>query len=233
MSDAVLREGIAQLAKADEALRVFFPDKDRLIFQFNQFLNEIELFNKAYGLVACETREELIIRHLLDSLAPLGIILQELNNTEQQKPVHIADIGSGAGFPGMVLAIALPDFKFTLVERRRKRAAFLRNTTAVLALKNVCIEETPMEELAGASFQVVTFRALCELDEKSVMVMENLLQAGGFIAAYKGRKDMILDDIKRLDGSKHITKIIACPTPLLDEERHLLIIQQNKKKHCA
>ena len=108
-----------------------------------KYIEEIELFNQAYGLVKVKDRDELIVKHILDSLAPLELITQLLKKSTciSLEPWQIADVGSGAGFPGIPLAAHLPSAEFTLIERMGRRAGFLRNCIAVLGLSNVQVEE--------------------------------------------------------------------------------------------
>ena len=75
------------------------PEKADSLLQ--KYMDEIELFNEAYGLVKVQNKQELYVKHILDSLAPLEILIQNMPDTE----CSIADIGSGAGLPGIPLAI--------------------------------------------------------------------------------------------------------------------------------
>ncbi|MDR1058118.1 MAG: class I SAM-dependent methyltransferase, partial [Treponema sp.] len=129
-ADQLLKEGLDLLgASAPDINRVLISRKERIFFSLETYIAEIELFNPAYGLVGAGDRRELVIKHILDSLAPLGIIHRLLSAFPS--PYNIADAGSGAGLPGIPLAICLPDVSFTLIERMGRRAGFLRNTLAV------------------------------------------------------------------------------------------------------
>jgi 16S rRNA (guanine527-N7)-methyltransferase len=193
----------------------------------NRYLDEIERFNPAYGLVAAGSREELVIKHILDSLSPLGIIHRRLAALPAGKtavPPSIADAGSGAGLPGIPLAAAMPGVPLTLIERMGRRAGFLENVRAVLGLANVAVEEGPIEEAPPRRFSIVAFRALKALEPAVLKSLFRLLRPGGFLAAYKGRRDAIdaeLEGIKQYAGT---WEILPCPVPFLEEERRLVII---------
>jgi 16S rRNA (guanine527-N7)-methyltransferase len=193
----------------------------------NRYCNEIELFNPAYGLVSVKDRAELVIKHILDSLAPLGIIKQL---TRHCRFPHIADLGSGAGLPGIPLALAMPDVSFTLIERMGRRAGFLRNTAAVLSLPNVEILELTAEQAPPEIADIVCFRALHPLEPKILKILFRLLKPGSWLAAYKGRRETILKEISPLFDSPRRQntewRVIPCHVPFLDDERNLLLIKK-------
>ncbi|MDR2184579.1 MAG: 16S rRNA (guanine(527)-N(7))-methyltransferase RsmG [Treponema sp.] len=199
----------------------------------NRYLDEIELFNPAYGLVGAGSREELVIKHILDSLSPLGIIRRLRPAPPAGKaavpviPFSIADAGSGAGLPGIPLAVAMPDVPVTLMERMGRRAGFLENVRAVLGLSNVAVEEGEIEKTPSRRFSLITFRALKALEPAILKSLFRLLLPGGFLAAYKGRKDTIEAEMEGVKQHAGKWKILPCPVPFLEEERHLVIIRDN------
>ncbi|MDR2178304.1 MAG: 16S rRNA (guanine(527)-N(7))-methyltransferase RsmG [Treponema sp.] len=230
-----LKEGLRRLAdtagrSAAGHLSAFTePRLDALNALLEQYIAEIERFNPAYGLVSVKNQEELVTRHILDSLAPLGIIRGLL---EAGGPAaHAADVGSGAGLPGIPLAIALPEFRFTLIERMGRRAGFLRNTAAALALENVAVEEVEMEKAAPGRFTLICFRAFRPLEPALLKALFRLAAPGGAIAAYKGRLDTIRAELAALgppnpDWAPASPEILPCPVPGLDEERRLLVLRR-------
>jgi 16S rRNA (guanine527-N7)-methyltransferase len=197
----------------------------------NSYIHEIELFNPAYGLVGAGDRRELVVKHILDSLAPLGRILPLLENPATAgtgKTPALADVGSGAGLPGIPLAIALPEHPLTLIERKGRRAAFLRNTQAVLALPNAVVEEAPMEQSPPGRFRVVVFRAFRPLDRAVLKGLFRLLETGGVLAAYKGRLRTIEAELGALRGEAGSWEALPVPVPFLEEERHLVVIRPHR-----
>ncbi|GHT75295.1 ribosomal RNA small subunit methyltransferase G [Spirochaetia bacterium] len=234
----VLNDGLIQLCHDDsDTARVLEPRFDEAVSLLNRYIAEIELFNPAYGLVKVIDRRELIIKHILDSLAPLGIIVRLLDRFQAKggsvlsscsntaAPLRIADVGSGAGLPGIPLAIALPGVNFTLIERMGRRAGFLRNTQALLGLANLEVEEAEMEKAEAARFDLITFRAFRPLDPPILRGLSRLLRTGGLLAAYKGRRDAIEAELAAIGGAHSgSSEIIPCPVPFLAEERHLVVM---------
>jgi 16S rRNA (guanine527-N7)-methyltransferase len=209
-----------------------------------KYIEEIELFNPAYGLVKVKDRGELIIKHILDSLAPAEII-QGLLDRHDHKP-SAADVGSGAGLPGIPLAVCMPDTEFTLIERMGRRAGFLRNTLALLGLPNVRVEEAEMEQIAArqeSRFDIIVFRAYRPLDSAILKNLFRLLKPDGILAAYKGRRESVEQEMENLRAQYQGAlswELFPVEVPFLDEERrtssgscglpgnprHLLIIRQ-------
>ena len=222
MADALLSEGLVKLGLEE--------NEGRTLSLLERYVEEIELFNPAYGLVKVSDRKELIIKHILDSLAPLSVIRNLLKDSASFK---IADVGSGAGLPGIPLALCLPNAAFTLIERMGRRAGFLRDVVAVLGLSNVTVEESEMEKLALAAkdrtdftecFDLIVFRAFKPLDAAILKGLFALLKPSGFLAAYKGRSQAIEEEMSGLQ--KLSREVVPLDVPFLAEERHLVLIRQ-------
>jgi 16S rRNA (guanine527-N7)-methyltransferase len=231
----LLQEGIDALRKNDSDIeRLIAPRAEEVISRLTAYINEIELFNEAYGLVGAADTKELVIKHILDSLAPLGIILRLLavncltvsclETGKTEKP-QIADAGSGAGLPGIPLALTLPNFDFTLIERMGRRAGFLWNTKASLSISNIAIEEGELEKTGYERFHLVTFRAFKPLEPKLLKTLFKVCVKGGVIAAYKGKREKIEQEMAHPDCD---WEALPYKVPFLDEERHLLVIKAPK-----
>jgi len=220
----LLREGI-------DALNI--PRAEEVIPLLTRYIHEIELFNEAYGLVGVKDTDELVIKHIMDSLAPLGIISRllaasSLKTCAADKP-QIADAGSGAGLPGIPLAIALPNIDFTLIERMGRRAGFLLNTKAILGVSNIAVEEGELEKTSPGRFHLVTFRAFKPLEPKLLKTLFRACAEGGVIAAYKGRQEKIKQEMEPLAKSAPLGcdwEAIPYTVPFLDEERHIVVIKK-------
>lgn len=220
---SLLAEGIEMLCKGDKEIeRLIIPRFEDIILLLERYIKEIELFNAAYGLVAVNDTKELITRHILDSIAPLGIILRLLENNATRQ---VADAGSGAGLPGIPLAVTLPDFNFTLIERMGRRAGFLHNTSAVLGISNIAVEETDLEEAKKGRFSLIVFRAFKPLQPRLLNVLFNACNEKGLIAAYKGKREKTEQEMTHLGKTCRNWETISYNTPFLDEERHLLVIR--------
>jgi 16S rRNA (guanine527-N7)-methyltransferase len=221
---AFLKEGLLELGLDKGPVEGALP-------LLSRYIEEIELFNPAYGLVKVANRREFILRHILDSLAPLEAIKRFAGPA-----AAIADIGSGAGLPGIPLAIFMPDAQFCLVERSGRRAGFLRNALAVLGLPNVRLQEQEMEKLgllAPHSFDVLVFRAFRPLEPAILKGLSRLLAPGGSLAAYKGRRKAVEEEMAAALASSEkghcppiaSWEILPLSVPFLEEERHLLLVK--------
>ena len=224
----ILSEGLRQFCKNDPRIdRLIAPCFNEIIASLTVYIEQIELYNPAWGLVGTRDRKEFIIRHILDSLAPLGIISRFLADDGSAR---VADVGSGAGLPGFPLAITLPGVQFTLIERSGRRANFLRITQAALGLANTAVEEAEMEKVVPGRFNVVTFRAFRPLEPKIFKKLLRLCTDGGVLAAYKGRCEKINAEMAALRNVLPDVagrwEILPCPVPMLEEERHLVIIRR-------
>ena len=180
---------------------------------------ELERWNRRYGFVKASGRD-LVVRHFLDCLAGLPV----LAGLSPRRTV--LDVGSGAGFPGLPLALFLEDSQVTLLERSSRKAAFLANVVALLGLANVRVLESDLRALQER-FDLVTFRALSPLD-RELPGLRCVLAPGGAIAAYKGRRERIAQELAQ--AARSPTKpaeatVIRLEVPFLEEERHLVLLR--------
>jgi len=183
------------------------------------YFDEIKLWNTRYGLVNITDDRELVIKHFLDSLTPLAHI-------HSWNPGTVADIGSGAGLPGIPLSLAMPESRFTLVEKQAKRVRFLENTQLMVGLPNVEILNVNFETI-NSVFDVVTFRAFTPLDTVVVPKLLKLVSPGGHIAAYKGRLETIRMELEDLRPLGLNMEIIPLKVPYLNDERHLVVLSSS------
>jgi len=221
----LLTEGIQALMKDSGIERLVAPRYDEIISLLRRYIKEIELFNPAYGLVGTNDSEELVVKHILDSLAPLGIISHLLAEAGAKNTPQIADAGSGAGLPGIPLAIVLQNCEFTLIERMGRRAGFLCGAKAVLNLANVTVEEGELEKTSAGRFSLITFRAFKPLEPKLLKTLFRACAADGVIAAYKGKREKTEAELAALGDICGKWEIVPCAVPFLDEERHLLVVR--------
>jgi len=201
----VLNEGLIEL-------QIDYTNKQLKLL--NKYINEIELWNKRYGLVNA-TGETLVIKHILDSLT--GV-----NHIAGLSAATLADVGSGAGLPGIPLAIMLPHLNVTLIERSGKRVRFLRNVQALLGLKNVTIIEDDLKNVSE-KYDLVTFRAFKPVEPVIISLLMNILEDKGRLVAYKGRMENINAEIETVKEVAQVQKIISVTVPGLDDERNLVL----------
>ncbi len=204
----LLEEGVALLGLRSDA---------ELVARLGAYLREIELWNRRVDLVGA-SGGDLVVRHVLDSLAGA----ETLRGLPRSS---VADVGSGAGFPGIPLAMALPDARFTLIERSSTRAAFLRNAVALCGLsERVEVREVDLAREVGR-YDVVTFRALGGLG-KVIEPLSRITRPGGAMVAYKGRSETIAEEIESLPARRWRIEIVPLSVPFLAEERHLVVVKE-------
>jgi 16S rRNA (guanine527-N7)-methyltransferase len=165
------------------------PFSDRTVSLFMAFLAELKKWCNAYSLTALRSDEEIVTKHFLDSLLYLCHIPSGCRD--------LCDIGSGAGFPGLPLAIVRPELRVTLIEPSRKKCAFLRHVVRRLPLENVAVVEGRVEEVDQV-FDVAVTRALFSIGDL-LKRAERILRDGGYLVASKGPRG--LEEIMTLRGS--------------------------------
>jgi 16S rRNA (guanine527-N7)-methyltransferase len=223
----LLREGIARMGLSMD------DSQDR---QFSTYIDEIYLFNTVYRLVGTEGRD-FVIKHLLDSLAPVPIIMDMLQGLGPEG--RLCDVGSGAGLPGIPLAIMLADVPVSLVERMGRRSGFLRNVVSRCNLDHrVNVIQSDLSEVTD-TFDVVTFRAFHPLED-IIRPVGNILSDRGFVCAYKGRIESIAPELAAVDalvargkgGSVKgwARRIVPLSVPFLEAPRNLCILQKGETK---
>lgn len=179
------------------------------------YLELMAKWNRVYNLTALRNPAEWVTHHLLDSLAVLP---------HMHGPV-VVDVGSGAGLPGLVLAIVHPDWQVVSVEAVDKKAAFQRQAAAELALTNLRVEGRRVEDVAleeGAD--TVVSRAFSSLAD-FVNLTRHLLKPGGQWAAMKGRRPQ--DEIDALPDGVRVREIVELKVPGLNAERCIVLINEN------
>lgn len=192
--------------------------------KLKDFISEIELWNPSHKLIA--PGEDIVSRHVLDSLTGVRVI-------ESLKPESLADVGSGAGFPGIPLAIWFDPVPVYLIERSGRRAGFLQNAAVSLGLNNVKVLEQPVEEVVPentghpAGFDVVMFRAWSAIDDRLLDSLRRILAPGGTVAAYKGRRSVIDAEISAIAHRLSVCEIRKLKVPGLEDERNMVLMKFN------
>jgi 16S rRNA (guanine527-N7)-methyltransferase len=202
MSADALESGLAALA-LDPALAPRLRD----------YLALLARWNRAYNLTAIRDPDEMVGKHLLDSLAMHRFV---------RGTGALADLGTGAGFPGIPLALACPDLRVTLVESNGKKARFLREAVRTLELGNARVAESRIEALDEAGrYDAITARALAALP-LIVALGGHLLRPGGQLLAMKGVVPQ--DEIAALPPGWRVESVQPLTVPGLEAERHLVVV---------
>lgn len=186
--------------------------------------DEITLFNPAYGLVNADGRE-LVVRHILDCLAPAWMMGDA---TKGMAHVDAADLGSGAGLPGLVLAAVFPSWNLSLVERMGRRAGFLRNTVAAMGLsKNVQVVQKDLSEVHD-TYNIVTFRAFRQFKDIACD-LGRIVAPDGRVFAYKSSDGNVEDELKVLEEvipGVFESKAVSYEAPFSEARRQMLILHR-------
>ena len=224
----ILQQGITKTVSGlDDSAR------DTLVSKMEQYIKEIILFNSAYNLTNTSDHDELVVRHILDSLAGYEIIKNQLNQRGGDCPLVVGDIGSGGGLPGIPLAAAFlcannmggSALQFKLVERMAKRCSFLENCCALLGLKNVEVQNLEAEKVQPECFDLITFRAFRPLDEKMTKTLLRMVKTGGVLCAYKAKSDNIKEEMNGIKSLVNEYEVLPLNVPgLEDSERNMVVI---------
>lgn len=181
----------------------------------SRLLDELVRWNRTYNLTAVTARGEMLTHHLLDSLS----VAPHLHGA------RIADVGTGAGFPGLPLAVAQPQRRFTLLDSNGKKVRFVAHAARTLGLANVEPLHARAETYAPAEvFDTVVARAFAPLDEL-VEQVDGLCGSSTRVLAMKGRRSA--DERAGLPAGWCIEEDRALHVPGLGEERHVIVLRRS------
>ncbi len=201
-----LAQGLATLNIALSA------DQQQGLLQYVVLLNK---WNKVYNLTAVRDPESMIGLHILDSLA----VLPHLGSVHR-----VLDVGTGAGLPGIVLAIARPDVHITMLDSLQKKTSFVRQAIGELSLANADVVCERVEQFKPAEkFDIVISRAFAELAD-FVKGSAHLVAEDGRMFAMKGQRPV--DEIARLPSEFEVDETIELNVPQIEGQRHLLVIKK-------
>ena len=177
-------------------------------------------WNDTYNLTALRDPAQMRTQHLADCLA----VVAPLRRHAAGKPLRVLDVGSGGGLPGVVLAIVEPAWDVTCVDTVGKKAAFVRQVAAELALPNLHAEHARVEALRAARpFDLITSRAFASLPD-FVRLTRPLLAPGGTWMAMKGKPPA--DEIAALPPGVQVQAVEPLQVPGLEAERCLVWLAQ-------
>ena len=179
------------------------------------YLALIAKWNKVYNLTAVRDPAEMLTMHLLDSLAVVSPLTRHLGD----RPARVLDVGSGAGLPGVVLAIALPQLMVTCVDTVGKKASFIQQVAGELKLRNLSAQHARVESLEIPTVDVVTSRAFASLSDFTLLTAKHLRPDAVWMAM-KGKRP--LDEEAELPTSIEVFHVEQLKVPGLDAERCLL-----------
>lgn len=175
-----------------------------------EYLNLLVKWNKVYNLTAVRDPVQMVTRHLLDSLSIAPWCSGK----------RLIDVGTGAGLPGIPLAILYPGKEIHLLDSNSKKTRFLVQVKSALGLNNICVHHARVESfVAPERYDVVLSRAFSSLVDM-VASCEHLLSESGQFLAMKG----VLPELEMACLADYVADIHKLTVPNLDEQRHLIIL---------
>ena len=200
-----------QLSRGVKQLRISISDAQQTaLLQFVQLLQE---WNKRYNLTTIVKTEEIINKHILDSLSVMPYLAGNA----------IIDVGSGAGFPGIPLACACADKNFLLLDASAKKTAFIQQAIIAMRLKNAQVVQARVEQYAPAhEFDTVVARAFAD-SAKLFTTTCHLLTQGHFILML-GKQTQV----QNLPDNCSLIGVYAVSIPNQHASRHIAVVEKNK-----
>ena len=181
------------------------------------YIDLLVKWNRSYNLTAVRKPEQMVTRHLLDSL----VISPYLQGQQ------ILDVGSGAGLPGIPLAVMHPEREFTLIDCNGKKTRFVTQAVAELGLENVNVIQSRIDVFQSATkFDSITARAFSTIKDLLSQTQHLIAKDGIFLVMKGVYPAMELEELEELPDKFVITQTHELKVPELDAERHLLIIKQ-------
>jgi 16S rRNA (guanine527-N7)-methyltransferase len=200
-----LAAGLRELGVAAE------PAQESTLLAYLELLRK---WNQVYNLSAIRETESMVEQHLLDSVSILPFV---------RSARSIVDVGSGAGLPGIPLAVMRTDARVTVLDSSHKKTAFLRQASLELGLKNVCVVSERVETWKPAAhFDVVVSRAFADLPE-FVDLAGHLCRRGGAVLAMKGLYPH--EELTRIPEGFFLDRVEELTVPYLGARRHLVLLR--------
>ena len=179
-----------------------------------EYVALLKKWNSTYNLTALRDEHTMISHHVLDSLTLLPYI---------QHAQTLMDVGSGGGMPGIPTAICRPDLQITLLDANTKKTSFLQQAVIELGLHNVSVASGRVEAMHDKKVDVVTTRAFAELAD-FISLTKHLLNENGYWAAMKGVYPY--EELEHVPASVVVEKVDKLTVPMLNAERHMVIMRQ-------
>lgn len=178
------------------------------------FVKLLDKWNKAYNLTSVRNPDEMLVKHILDSL----VVSKHLHGEK------FIDVGTGPGLPGIPLAIANPDKQFVLLDSLGKRITFIKNALRELGITNVTPIQSRVEEYTESQFDGVLSRAFASLNDM-VDWCYHLPNENGKFYALKGVYDEL--EVQQIVKQVELVNVLRLSVPELVGERHLVVLQKS------
>jgi len=211
------------IARYLSELNLDVPDKSEE--KFSNLLELLIKWNKAYNLTAVRDPNQMVVLHILDSLAPLSFV----------EGSNILDVGTGAGFPGLPMAIARPDWQFTLLDSNSKKTRFVTQAVIELGLDNVQVITGRAENSnINQQFNTVMCRATFSLVDFLSKTFDHCVNKGLFLALKGSYPKQEIDELSQATKFSDLVAKIklenteSIQVPGLDAERHVVLVRKTK-----
>lgn len=191
------------------------PVSAAAVEQLEQLLDELQRWNQRVNLTAIRDRDEMVTAHIIDSLSALPLL----------RGKRILDVGTGAGFPGLPLAIVQPEREFTLLDSNNKKIMFAQHVAGLLGLNNVSTVKARGEDYApGHGFDTVIARALATCSRLVDIAGHHVGEDGVFVAL-KGRYPQ--QELQEIMESPWSHEVVELSVPGLDKgSRHAVLMSR-------
>lgn len=202
--DELMRKGLEELS---------LPPFEEYLISFKTYLLELKKWNRVHNLTGIKRDEDIITKHFLDSLLYMQLM--------PQGALKVADIGSGAGFPGVPIKIIRPEIEMYLIESSVKKSLFLRHIIKLLKINNIEVIEERVEKIRKTFIvDIAMTRALFTIDD-FIKRASPIVKDGGVLIHSKGPK--VREELKRLKDTNY--EIIPCNLPLTQIKRYIVVIR--------
>jgi 16S rRNA (guanine527-N7)-methyltransferase len=195
------------------------PLSDAQVSNILKYQGLIAKWNKVYNLTAIRDEQDMLYSHVLDSLAAVSPLMQYLNSLPGTDARRVLDVGSGAGLPGVILAICLPQLEVSCVDTVGKKAAFIQQAALGLALPNLKAIHARVETLNDGGWDVVCSRAFASLLDFTTW-SRSALKPDGVWMAMKGKHPV--EELAALGADVQMFHVEQLKVPGLDADRCLL-----------
>ena len=186
------------------------------------YLDLIQKWNKVYNLTAVRDPQAMLVQHLVDSLS----LIPALRRHAAGRPLRLMDVGSGGGLPGVVVAICEPTIDVTCVDAVAKKASFIKQVAAELALPNLHGEHSRVETLTTEPFDLITSRAFASLLDFTTLTRQHLkpgAESQAIWLAMKGQHPS--EELAALPADLNVFHVEQLQVPGLDAQRCLVWIK--------
>lgn len=184
------------------------------------YLDQLQRWNRTYNLTAVRDPEQMLIQHVFDSLAVLPPILETLDKNTVDN-IAVVDVGSGAGLPGVVMAIMQPGWSVHCVDAVEKKMAFVRQVAGALRLPKLQAVHRRIETIAPYQANIVVSRAFASLVDFAGLAGRHVAP-GGYLLAMKGREPIEEVDALQRETDWCVSRIQSLSVPELNAQRCLV-----------